>query len=83
VRFRSRTAWMAGDFYNDGKVRDVSSLAEITTAAAKGPALVLCGPAELRVLRHLPGYAALVVAEGPREQALVRMTRRGVSLDHY
>jgi hypothetical protein len=35
--------------------------------------LVLCGPAELRVLRHLPGYAASVVAEGPREQTLVRI----------
>lgn len=75
-----RTAWMAGYFYNDGKVREVSSLAEITAAAAEGPALVLCGPAELRMLRHLPGYAAGVIAEGPREQTLVRLIRRSVSL---
>ena len=70
-----RTAWMAGYFYNDGKVREVASLAEITAAAAAGPVLVLCGPGELRVLRRLPGYAASVVAEGPREQALVRLIR--------
>lgn len=68
-----RTAWMAGYFYNDGKVREVSTLAEITAAAAQGPVLVLCGPAELRILRRLPGYAARVVDEGPREQALVRL----------
>ena len=68
-----RTAWMAGYFYNDGKVREVSTLAEITAAAAQGPVLVLCGPSELRILRRLPGYAARVVDEGPREQALVRL----------
>jgi hypothetical protein len=54
-------------------VREVASLAEITAAA--GPVLVLCGPGELRMLRRLPGYAARVVAEGPREQALVRLAR--------
>jgi 4-amino-4-deoxy-L-arabinose transferase-like glycosyltransferase len=70
-----RTAWMAGYFYNDGKVREVATLAEITAAAANGPVLVLCGPAELRILRRLPGYAASVVDEGPREQALVRVVR--------
>jgi hypothetical protein len=68
-----RTAWMAGYFYNDGRVREVATLAEITAAAAKGPVLVLCGPSELRILRRLPGYAASVVDEGPREQALVRL----------
>jgi hypothetical protein len=70
-----RTAWMAGYFYNDGKVREVATLAEITAATAGGPVLVLCGPAELRILRRLPGYAARVVDEGPREQALVRLVR--------
>jgi 4-amino-4-deoxy-L-arabinose transferase-like glycosyltransferase len=70
-----RTAWMAGYFYNDGKVREVSTLAEITAVAAEGPALVLCGPAELRILRRLSGYAATVVDEGPREQTLVRLVR--------
>jgi 4-amino-4-deoxy-L-arabinose transferase-like glycosyltransferase len=68
-----RTAWMAGYFYNDGKVREVATLADITAAAAEGPVLVLCGPAELRILRRLPGYAASVVGEGPREQTLVRI----------
>jgi 4-amino-4-deoxy-L-arabinose transferase-like glycosyltransferase len=68
-----RTAWMAGYFYNDGRVREVATLAEVTAAARGGPVLVLCGPAELRVLRRLPGFAASVVAEGPRGQALVRV----------
>jgi 4-amino-4-deoxy-L-arabinose transferase-like glycosyltransferase len=68
-----RTAWMAGYSYNDGKVREVATLAEITAATAGGPVLVLCGPAELRILRRLPGYAASVVDEGPREQTLVRL----------
>jgi 4-amino-4-deoxy-L-arabinose transferase-like glycosyltransferase len=68
-----RTAWMAGYFYNDGRVREVSTLAEITGAARAAPALVLCGPAELRVLRKLPGFAAVVISEGPRGQALVRL----------
>jgi 4-amino-4-deoxy-L-arabinose transferase-like glycosyltransferase len=70
-----RTAWMAGYFYNDGKVREVATLADITAAAANGPVLVLCGPGELRILRRLAGYSAIVVDEGPREQALVRLVR--------
>lgn len=70
-----RTAWMAGYFYNDGRVREVSGLEEVTAAAGPRPALVLCGPAERRVLRALPGFVAAVVAEGPREQVLLRLTR--------
>jgi 4-amino-4-deoxy-L-arabinose transferase-like glycosyltransferase len=69
-----RTAWMAGYFYNDGRVREVSRIDEITAAASARPALVLCGPAELRALRRLRGFAARVVTEGPRGQALVRLT---------
>jgi hypothetical protein len=70
-----RTAWMAGYFYNDGRVREVATLEEVTAAAASGPALVLCGPAERRVLRALPGFSAVVVAEGPRGQSLLRVVR--------
>jgi 4-amino-4-deoxy-L-arabinose transferase-like glycosyltransferase len=68
-----RTAWMAGYFYNDGSVREVSSLEEIVAAAGREPALVLCGPAQLRVLAGLPGFSATVVAVGPRGQTLVRL----------
>ncbi|HEV7502506.1 MAG TPA: glycosyltransferase family 39 protein [Vicinamibacteria bacterium] len=70
-----RTAWMAGYFYNDGRVREIATLEEVTAAATPGPALVLCGPAERRLLRALPGYAVSVVAEGPREQTLLRVVR--------
>jgi 4-amino-4-deoxy-L-arabinose transferase-like glycosyltransferase len=70
-----RTAWMAGYFYNDGRVREVASLADVTAAAAREPTLVLCGPAERRVLRALPGFAASALAEGPRGQVLLRLTR--------
>ena len=69
-----RTAWMAGYFYNDGRVREVSRLDAITAVARAGPVLVLCGPAELRILRRLPGFAATVMGEGPRGQILVRLT---------
>jgi 4-amino-4-deoxy-L-arabinose transferase-like glycosyltransferase len=64
-----RTAWMAGYFYNDGKVREVSTLAEVSAAAAAGPVLVLCGPGERGRLE-----AALhtkLLAEGPRGHVLV------------
>jgi len=50
-------------------------LLQLTLADANGPVLVLCGPAELRILRRLAGYAAIVVDEGPREQTLVRVVR--------
>jgi 4-amino-4-deoxy-L-arabinose transferase-like glycosyltransferase len=71
-----RTAWMAGYFYNDGRVRPVESLAEITQAADAGPALVLCGPAECGRLERLLAYRATVLAEGPRRNQLLRVERR-------
>jgi hypothetical protein len=69
-----RTAWMAGYFYNDAAVREVSSLREIAAAAAREPTLVLCGPAEVRALSTLAGHRASVLAIGPRGQTLVRVT---------
>jgi len=71
-----RTAWMAGYFYNDGRVRPVESLAEITQAAASGPVLVLCGPDECGRLERLMAYRATVLAEGPGRSALLRVERR-------
>ena len=68
-----RTAWMSGYFYNDGGVREVSSLEEIVTTASRDTALVLCGPAEVRRLSQLPGFLATIVAVGPRGQTLVRL----------
>ena len=69
-----RTAWMAGYFYNDGRVREVADVSEIQIATATGPTLVVCGPGERRRLET--DFQAIVLAEGPRENALLRVTRR-------
>jgi len=72
----SRTAWMAGYFYNDGKVREAAGEEEIAAAAASGPVLVLAGPGERRRLEAAPGLAVDVLAEGPRGAALLQVRRR-------
>jgi hypothetical protein len=71
-----RTAWMAGYFYNDGRVREVANVTEITRAAQAGKALVVCGPAECRRLTSAPSLLVEVVAHGPRRNALVEVARR-------
>jgi len=65
-----RTAWMAGYFYNDGRVREVSGLAEIEAGLRDEALLVLCGPAERRRLAATP-FQLRVLAEGPRSNALL------------
>jgi 4-amino-4-deoxy-L-arabinose transferase-like glycosyltransferase len=67
-----RTAWMAGYFYNDGHVRQVTTLEEVTSAV---PVLVLAGPGELRVLERLPGHSMTRLASGPRGNVLVKVSR--------
>ena len=71
-----RTAWMAGYFYNDGRVREIRELREVRDAAAPGEALVLCGPGERRQLEGLADLETLVLAEGPRGNVLLRVGRR-------
>jgi 4-amino-4-deoxy-L-arabinose transferase-like glycosyltransferase len=71
-----RTAWMAGYFYNDGRVREVRELREVEEATRSGPALVLCGPAERRLIEGVAPLRALVLAEGARDNALLRVERR-------
>lgn len=71
-----RTAWMSGYFYNDGKVREVSGPPEIQAATASGGGLVLCGPAERRILEAIPSLDTVALAEGPKQSALLRVTRR-------
>ncbi|PYQ55913.1 MAG: hypothetical protein DMF78_00515 [Acidobacteria bacterium] len=75
-----RTAWMAGYFYNDGRVREVSGLDEIAAAAARGPVLVLCGPGELRALQTLPGFDTRAITRGARDQVLVEVRPRRTSV---
>ena len=76
-----RTAWMAGYFYNDGHVRPVEGIAAIQQRLAAGPVLVVCGPAECRVLVESRGLRTLVLAEGPRGNALVRVEAAGLSVN--
>jgi 4-amino-4-deoxy-L-arabinose transferase-like glycosyltransferase len=79
-----RTAWMAGYFYNDGKIREVAGLADLTAAAAAGPVLVVCGPGERRQIESLPGYHVRALAMGPRNNVLLRVERlpSGATLHH-
>jgi 4-amino-4-deoxy-L-arabinose transferase-like glycosyltransferase len=69
-----RTAWMAGYFYNDGKVREVGSLREVLPGT--GSTLVLAGPAERRQLEALPSVTVVPLAEGPRRNSLLRLDAR-------
>jgi 4-amino-4-deoxy-L-arabinose transferase-like glycosyltransferase len=70
-----RTAWMAGLFYNDGHVREIAGIGEIGAACDLGPALVLAGPGERRLLEATPSFTTTALAEGPRGNALLRVER--------
>lgn len=70
-----RTAWMAGYFYNDGKVAE-AGFPEVLAAVEKGPALVLAGPGEHRRLERVPGFEVRALAAGPRGNDLLRVERR-------
>jgi 4-amino-4-deoxy-L-arabinose transferase-like glycosyltransferase len=71
-----RTAWMAGYFYNDAKVREVPSASEIMTAVDQGPTLVLAGPSESRRLQAMGSLQVHVLVRGPKENELLRVERR-------
>ena len=70
-----RTAWMAGYFYNDGKVRAVEEASEILAAIDEGPTLVLAGPSERRRLEAMGSLEVHTLAVGPRENALLRVEK--------
>jgi 4-amino-4-deoxy-L-arabinose transferase-like glycosyltransferase len=71
-----RTAWMAGYFYNDGRVREIAGASEVLAAAQVGPALVLAGPEERRRLEAMGEVRTTTLATGARDNALVRVERR-------
>jgi 4-amino-4-deoxy-L-arabinose transferase-like glycosyltransferase len=71
-----RTAWMAGYFYNDGRVREVRELRDVRDATATGERLVLCGPGERRQVEGLADLGTVLLAEGPRGNVLLRVARR-------
>jgi hypothetical protein len=67
---------MAGYFYNDARVREISEATEIFAAVEAGPALVLAGPSEKRRLEAMGSLEVIVLGEGPRQNALLRVERR-------
>lgn len=71
-----RTAWMAGYFYNDGKVREIAGEPEVAAAVSGGPVFVLAGPAERRRLEAVPGWSVTDAADGPRSTTLLVVRRR-------
>jgi len=71
-----RTAWMAGYFYNDGRVRQVEDFASVRRAVEAAPTLVLAGPAERKRLEGVPSLRLTVLAQGPRQNALLYVTLR-------
>jgi 4-amino-4-deoxy-L-arabinose transferase-like glycosyltransferase len=71
-----RTGWMAGYFYNDGRVREVTDAGEIFRAVEEGPTLVLAGPSERRRLEAMSTVETRVLAHGPRENVLLRVALR-------
>lgn len=69
-----RTAWMAGYFYNDANVREVTSASEIM-ATGPDPTLVLAGPSEARQLKAMGSIRVHVLARGPRANELLKIER--------
>lgn len=68
-----RTAWMAGYFYNDGRVKELGP-DWATKIATPAPCLVLFGPAEWRQVRSSANYRVLQLAVGPRGNVLARVS---------
>lgn len=68
-----RTAWMAGYFYNDGRVREVSGPTEPIEAAKAAPTLVLTGPDERLLLESTPRLSVRLLAQGPRRTSLLEI----------
>jgi 4-amino-4-deoxy-L-arabinose transferase-like glycosyltransferase len=71
-----RTAWMAGYYYDDGKVSEVASAGDLLRAVGEGPTLVLVGPEERRLLERFPALKSIALSEGPRGTALLRIEAR-------
>jgi 4-amino-4-deoxy-L-arabinose transferase-like glycosyltransferase len=71
-----RTAWMAGYFYNDARVRVSRGPAEILEAARLRPTLVLCGSSERRQLEATRGLDVRPLAVGPQRAWLVEVSAR-------
>ena len=75
VRGAWRTAWMSGYFYNDGRVREVST-ATVSELTRTAPRLVLFGAAEWKLIQGDPAMEVLKLAEGARGNVLARVSSR-------
>ena len=71
-----RTAWMSGYFYNDGKVREMSSLSQALDLVSEQPRLILFGPNEWDEAKSGDRYSLLELAQGPRGNVLARVSKR-------
>jgi 4-amino-4-deoxy-L-arabinose transferase-like glycosyltransferase len=71
-----RTAWMAGYYYNDGRVREVQGLAAIAEAASQEPVLVLAGPSERRQIGATMSLEITPLATDFRGDALLKVKAR-------
>jgi 4-amino-4-deoxy-L-arabinose transferase-like glycosyltransferase len=69
-----RTAWMAGYFYNDGRVHKVEYFWELEQEMRGRKHLVLCGPKECGYLENNPRFVAVRLSEGPKDNALLEVT---------
>jgi 4-amino-4-deoxy-L-arabinose transferase-like glycosyltransferase len=72
-----RTAWMAGYFYNDARVREVKGAEAIVEAARREPVLVLCAPYECSQVERLPAVEVTSLATGPRQNRLLEVKPKG------
>ncbi len=70
-----RSAWMAGYFYNDGRVHEVSSVTQVLAAVEEGPTLVLAGPGEARRLAAMGSFEARVLVRGMKGHQLLRLEK--------
>ena len=71
-----RTAWMSGYFYNDGRVKEITSLPRALDMVAETPRLMLLGPAEWREVKSLDRFTTLELAQGARGNVLARVSTR-------
>lgn len=69
-----RTAWMSGYFYNNGRVRQVSTVKEAIDLVRAEPRLILFGPGEWKRLMDFPDVVALPLAEGPRKNIMAKVS---------
>ncbi|MBN2370984.1 MAG: glycosyltransferase family 39 protein [Vicinamibacteria bacterium] len=73
----SRSIWMSGYFYNDGRVREIKTEQELVASISPNGPLLLCGREQCRRLHRFgAGFELILIAAGPRDSSLYRIVRR-------